>query len=140
MTPLSVEEAATRLGCIHFQKAQTLGTIWKNRCSTDAQKIRWARMVRADMLAIEAAYTALTGKPFVRSYKADQVLEMEASVPRMYSARTHRENARMASGRPGEHHVRHHDHLTCWTFDGAGGDLFDDWSKRTHASDLCGSL
>jgi hypothetical protein len=44
MTPLSVEEAATRLACIHFQKAQTLGTIWKNRCTTDAQKIRWARM------------------------------------------------------------------------------------------------
>ena len=86
MTPLSVEEAATRLCCIHFQKAQTLGTIWKNRCSTDAQKIRWARMVRADMLAIEVAYTALTGKPFVRSYKADQVLAMEAPVRRMYSA------------------------------------------------------
>ena len=28
MTTLSVEEAATRLCCIHFQKAQTLGTIW----------------------------------------------------------------------------------------------------------------
>ena len=140
MTPLSVEEAATRLCCIHFQKAQTLGIIWKNRCSTDAQKNRWARMVRADMLAIEAAYTALTGKPFVRSFKADQVLAMEAPVRRMYSARTHRENARMASGQPREHHPRHHDHLTCWTFDGAGGDLSDDCSKRTHASDMCGSL
>ena len=104
MTTLSVEEAATRLGCVHFQKAQTLGTIWKNRCSTDAQKNRWARMVRADMLAIEVAYTALTGKPFVRSYKADQVLAMEAPVRRMYSARTHRENARMASDRPREYH------------------------------------
>jgi hypothetical protein len=122
-----------------LSEAQTLGTIWKNRCSTDAQKIRWARMVR-DMLAIEAAYTALTGKPFVRSYKADQVLAMEAPARRMYSARTHRENARMVSGQPREHHPRHHDHLTSWTFDGASGDVFDDWSKRTHASDMCGSL
>jgi hypothetical protein len=97
-------------------------------------------MVRADMLAIEAAYTALTGKPFVRSYKADQVLGMEASVRRMCSARTHRENARMARGRPREHHPRQHDHLTCWTFDGPDGDLFDGWSKRTHASAMGGSL
>jgi hypothetical protein len=35
---------------------------------------------------------------------------------------------------------RHHDQLTCWAFDGAGSDLFDDWSRRTHASDMCGSL
>jgi hypothetical protein len=140
MTALSVEEAATRLGCIHFQRAQTLGTIWKNRCSTDAQKIRWARMVRADMLAIEVAYTALTGKPFVRSYKADQVLEMEAPVRRMYSARTHKEKARMASDRPREYQTRHHDHLTCGTFDGAGSDVFCGGSERKHASDMCGSL
>ena len=105
MTTLSVEEAATRLCCIHFQKAQTLGTIWKNRCSTDAQKLRWARMVKADMFAIEVAYTALTGKPFLRSYKADQVLAIETPVRRLYSARTHRENARIASARAREHHL-----------------------------------
>ena len=63
MTPLSVEEAATRLGCIHFQKAQTLGTIWKNRCSTDAQRLDGREWSGPYMLAIEAAYTALTGKP-----------------------------------------------------------------------------
>jgi len=95
-----------------------------------------ARMVRADILAIEVAYTALTGKPFLRSYKADQVLAMEAPVRRMYSARTHKENARMASDRPRKYHPRHHDHLTCGTFDGAGSD----GSKRTHASDMGGSL
>jgi hypothetical protein len=92
------------------------------------------------MLAIEVAHTALTGKRFVRSYKADQVLAMDAPVRRMYSARIHRENVRMASDRPREYHPRHHDHLTCWTFDGAGSDVFGDGSKRTHASDMCGSL
>ena len=93
-------------------------------------------MVRADMLAIEVAYTALTGKPFLRSYKADQVLAMEAPVRRMYSARSRKDNARIVSDRQREYHPRHPDHLTCWTFDGAGSD----GSKRTHASDMGGSL
>ena len=93
------------------------------------------------MLAIEVAYTALIGKPFVRSYKADQVLAMEAPVRRMYSARTHRENARMASDRPARVPAatpRPSNVLDIrWC---AASDLFGDGSKRTHASDRCGSL
>jgi hypothetical protein len=92
------------------------------------------------MLAIEVAHTALTGKRFVRSYKADQVLAMEAPVRRMYSARSRKDNARIVSDRQREYHPRHPDHLTCWTFDGAVSHVFGDGSKRTHASDMCGSL